>query len=130
MGRPKQNAYKASALSLHETLVAEGATTGLTERAAPHNRGHFPAINVGAMHGNGTVNPNNLSAKGQEATVARLLKNPHVRKLAAFASCKFNLRVSTVQAAERWLCFTDVMDAHDCFFKNLDIASAFDLLSG
>ncbi len=106
MGRPKQDAYKASALSLHETLVAEGAATGLTERAVPHNRGHFPAINVGAMHGKGTINPINLSTKGKEAAVARLLKNPHVRKLAAFASCKFNLRVSTVWGAERRLCFT------------------------
>ena len=46
----------------------------------------------------------------------------------------------TVQSRLRMLCnilgenaawiLLDVMDAHDCFFKNLDIASAFDLLSG
>ena len=95
VGRPKQEDYKASALSVHETLLAERTTLGLTESATPSICGYFPAINVGAMHGKGTINPINLSTKGNEATVARLLKNPHVRKLAAFASCKFSWRVST-----------------------------------
>lgn len=40
------------------------------------------------MHGKGTVNPINLSTKDNGPMVARLLKNPHVRRLAAFASCE------------------------------------------
>ncbi len=83
--------------------MSEGATTGLTERTVPHNRGRFPAINVGAMHAKGTINPINLSIKGKEATVARLLKNPHVWKLAAFASCKFILKASINRPERRSL---------------------------
>lgn len=88
VGRPNQQDYKDAALSLHETLLREGTAAGMTDRAIPHLRGHFPAINVGAMHGKGTVNPINLSTKDNDPMVARLLKNPHVRRLAAFASCK------------------------------------------
>lgn len=88
VGRPKQEAYRAAALSVHEALLVEGVAAGLTERAVPHLRGRFPAINVGAMHGKGTTNPINLSTKGNEPMIARLLKNPHVRQLAAFASCE------------------------------------------
>lgn len=75
-------------MSLHETLLKEGASAGLNNRTVPHLCGRFPAINVGAMHGKGTVNPIDLSTEGNSPIVVRLLKNPHVRRLAAFASCR------------------------------------------
>ncbi len=87
-GRPDQEAYRVAAQSVHETLLAEGAAAGLPARTDPHLRGHFPAINCGAMHAKGTTNPINLSASGNKPMIARLLKNPHVRRLAAFASCE------------------------------------------
>lgn len=123
VGRPKKENYQAAAQSLHDTLVAEGAATGLTERATPHIRGHFPSINVGAMHGKGTVNPINLSIKGKEDTVARLLKNPHVRQLAAFASCEFYSASTDHDGPEAYLRQTLCPYLHPNFTRRQDVSS-------
>lgn len=85
-GRPPGRSYAETADQADEAIRSEGRAAGFLGRVSPHLRGHFPAINAGAMHGKGTLMPINLDNKHNNPMVARLVQNPHIRRMAAFAS--------------------------------------------
>lgn len=95
-GRPPGNSYADAARHADEAIRSEGAAAGLLGRVSPHLRGHFPAINAGAMHGKGTLMPINLNNKRNNPMIARLVNNPHIRRMAAFASGEIGLPVVVI----------------------------------
>ncbi|KAF8958201.1 hypothetical protein BDZ97DRAFT_1668818, partial [Flammula alnicola] len=86
VGRPNDPSFVASSEAVYDAMEEEGETAGFQPKTAPHRRGHFTAVNVGVTHGQGTDHPVYLDNHQHTAMMGRLVSNPHVKRLAAFAS--------------------------------------------
>jgi hypothetical protein len=84
-GQPQDFSYAVAVKTVHQFITAQGEAAQFKQSELQHDRGHFPVINVGVTHGNGTTMPINLNNQGHSSTAKSLLGNPDIQRLASFA---------------------------------------------
>ncbi|KAG6819797.1 hypothetical protein H0H93_008551 [Arthromyces matolae] len=81
----------ASCQKAFEAIQEGGDHEDFVEAETQHCRGNFPAINVGVTMGFGATYPTNLSRGAHTKMLDRLLKDPHIIRIANFVDAAFNL---------------------------------------
>lgn len=86
VGQPKDASFISAAETVFESMVREGKAASFLPKETLHCQGAFPAINMGVTHGKGTLAPVYLNNHRHTPMMERLLDDPAVQRLAAFAS--------------------------------------------
>ncbi|KAJ7358529.1 hypothetical protein DFH08DRAFT_687585, partial [Mycena albidolilacea] len=89
VGQPRKQKYQASVHAAYDTIANEGIAAGLPAYMRKHRRGLFAAINVGLTYGMDCTIPCWLNNKNYNPLAGRLLADPHINKMANFASGAF-----------------------------------------
>lgn len=90
-GQPKDAGYATATDAAFLSIIKEGDAASFHPKETHHRRGAFPAINVGVTHGKGTKSPVYLNNHQHGPMMDRLLADPNVQRLAAFASSESKL---------------------------------------
>ncbi|TFK72996.1 hypothetical protein BDN72DRAFT_762244 [Pluteus cervinus] len=89
VGQPDNPSFATSCANVLSLMAQEGKGIQFLKKDKRHRRGHFPAVNVGVMHGKGTQYPINISTFPYSEAVQKLLDDPDVQRLATFSSAAF-----------------------------------------
>ncbi|KAJ6505359.1 hypothetical protein C8R45DRAFT_817559 [Mycena sanguinolenta] len=90
-GQPNDPSYSVSASSAYQRIKALSAAAYFPAAMRKHRRGLFAAINVGLNLGKGATAPVWLDNKKHTSLATQLLADPHIIRMAAFASFAFGL---------------------------------------
>ncbi|KAH6884700.1 hypothetical protein BKA70DRAFT_1445725 [Coprinopsis sp. MPI-PUGE-AT-0042] len=82
---PGDPSYQEACTKCFELLRDWSCKGTFTVDELQHRRGAFPAVNISTSYGQGSKRPGNLKNR-DEAMARDLLRNPHVQRIAAFAS--------------------------------------------
>ncbi|KAJ7790143.1 hypothetical protein B0H14DRAFT_2396692, partial [Mycena olivaceomarginata] len=92
VGQPCKHKYQASVRATYNRITAEGIAAGFPAHMRKHRRGLFAVINVSLTYGKGCATPSWLNNKEYcciSPLAERLLANPHINRMANFASGVF-----------------------------------------
>jgi hypothetical protein len=89
VGQPRKQKYQASVHAAYDTIANEGIAAGFPAYMRKHQRGLFAAINVGLTYGMGCTIPCWLNNKNYTLLAERVLADPHINRMANFASSVF-----------------------------------------
>ncbi|KAJ7066859.1 hypothetical protein B0H15DRAFT_958294 [Mycena belliarum] len=87
-GRPDDPTYLAAADAVYSAMKMEASALHLPRTLFSKRRGAFPALNVGTYYGKGTRSATQLDNGVYDPLLARLLANPHLNRMAVYASCE------------------------------------------
>lgn len=89
VGQPQSLDYAESAREVYRAMSDAASLEKFKPDEKNHRRGDFPVLNLGVTFPLGGRSPTNLNAGGHERAAAELLQNPHVSRMATFASGEF-----------------------------------------
>ncbi|KAJ7726080.1 hypothetical protein B0H14DRAFT_3620326 [Mycena olivaceomarginata] len=89
VSQPRKQKYQVSVHAAYDTITNEGIATGFPAYIRKHRRGLFAAINVGLTYGMSCTIPCWLNNKKYTPPAERLLADPHINRMANFASGVF-----------------------------------------
>ncbi|KAG6884408.1 hypothetical protein C0992_006394 [Termitomyces sp. T32_za158] len=86
MGQLQEDADCTLARAGYNVIMGGGSGKSFQQDEIHHHRGIYPVLNVGIMHGQGTIHPINVDNGEHSALANRLLASPDIQRLATFAS--------------------------------------------
>ncbi|KAK0439742.1 uncharacterized protein EV420DRAFT_1279441 [Desarmillaria tabescens] len=92
-GQPGDPTYLEAANKMFNEMEAESSATNIKAKSKqPHRRGLFTAVNVGLSYSKGQPEPSMLNIQDDyQDFIRRLILQPSVQRIAAFASALFQL---------------------------------------
>ncbi|KAJ7157520.1 hypothetical protein C8R43DRAFT_1125210 [Mycena crocata] len=90
-GQPRDETYAAAAAAAYSSLTKERASAHFPASLSKQPRGPFPALNVGLTYGKGQRVPSRLATGIHSALLQRLIGDPNIKRMAAYASAAFSL---------------------------------------
>lgn len=85
-GKPKDATWDAACLDAGATMRERAQQDSFVKKELSHKRGHFPVINSGVLHGQGSKGAHNLCAHGHDETLNVLLGSKAIQRVAAHQS--------------------------------------------
>ncbi|KAF8989560.1 hypothetical protein BDZ89DRAFT_1197993 [Hymenopellis radicata] len=86
LGRPDDDSYVVNCTNAFDAILEVGDEATFKKSQKCHKRGNFPAVNVGFIHGQGTLRPTYLVLGKLQPFMDRLLANKLVRRIMGFQS--------------------------------------------
>lgn len=86
VAKPPDPTYEPAVRRATAFLLEKAKTETFSTKELVHKRGGFPVINAGIVGGQGSPEPHNLKNAGHEETIADILANKDIQRMAAHQS--------------------------------------------